>query len=36
MLIEFVDAKRSISGSHNRNVPLQKVDGGEGLCRKKV
>jgi len=36
MLVEFANARRSISGSHNRNVPFQKVDGGEDLCREKV
>jgi len=36
MLVEFANARRSISGSHNRNVPFQKADGGEGLCREKV
>jgi hypothetical protein len=32
VLIEFTNAKRSISGSYNRDVPIQKADGDEGLC----
>lgn len=36
MLIDFLDAKRSIPGSYNRNVPTEEEDRGEGSCRIKV
>lgn len=36
MLVEFANARRSISGSNNENVPFQKADGGEGLCQEEV
>ena len=36
MLIEFMNAKRSISGSYNRNVPSPKAAGGESSCLEKV
>jgi len=36
MLIEFVNAKRSIPGSYSRNVPIHRSHGAESLCRKKA